>query len=308
MEWLGVWNCNSWWEFRPRKKIFSPPPRPQIARKHPPGPSPAPSWEPPPLLGFSIKKPIPCLPPASDCPFPSPRPEKIKNIQNVDPEFFGLGNFKFQSLKFGKNRSFCGISGIFLEISASEKNIFRTLHAPPFHTPTKCQPIIQQVRTMSFSENVHTVFASQAAWYRMENGPKSNNGKKLAKKKKMTLGPKWGENRPKQAKNGIWGHFSIFLPFLGHFFPISGRGSFSIFWPIFSHFWISARFPFYTRRPDSQHCLKWLVICDPRFESQIVIAVKSRDLEHLSEPPKRGQKTGAARKSSKSVENIFDTF
>ena len=30
------------------------------------------------------------------------------------------------------------------------------------------------------------------------------------------------------------------------------RARFSIFGPIFSHFWISARFPFCTRRPDSQ--------------------------------------------------------
>ena len=35
-----------------------------------------------------------------------------------------------------------------------------------------------------------TRVASQAAWYRMENGPKSKNGKKLAKKKKMALSPK----------------------------------------------------------------------------------------------------------------------
>ena len=28
----------------------------------------------------------------------------------------------------------------------------------------------------------HPLFASQVAWYRMENGPKSKNGKKLAKK------------------------------------------------------------------------------------------------------------------------------
>ena len=32
---------------------------------------------------------------------------------------------------------------------------------------------------------------------------------------------------------------------------------------------------------DGSHCLKSLVICDSRFESQIVIAIKSRDLEHL---------------------------
>ena len=43
--------------------------------------------------------------------------------------------------------------------------------------------------------------------------------------------------------------FSIFGPC---FFSISGRGPFSIFRPIFSHFRVSARFPFYTRRPDSQ--------------------------------------------------------
>ena len=56
----------------------------------------------------------------------------------------------------------------------------------------------------------------------------------------------------KRQNNGIWGHFSIFSPFLGHFSRISGRGPFSIFLPIFSHVWISAHFPFYTRRPDSQ--------------------------------------------------------
>ena len=72
-------------------------------------------------------------------------------------------------------------------------------------------------------------------WPKNRKWPSARNGEKMAQK--------W-------RKNGIWGHFSIFSPFLGHFFPISGRGPFSIFWPIFSHFWISARFPFYTRRPD----------------------------------------------------------
>ena len=81
----------------------------------------------------------------------------------------------------------------------------------------------------------------------MENGLKSKNGKKLAKKKKMALGPKWGQNGPKMAKKkGSGVIFLIFSAFLGHFFPISGRGPFSIVWPIFSHFWISARFPFST--------------------------------------------------------------
>ena len=86
-----------------------------------------------------------------------------------------------------------------------------------------------------------------------KTGRNPKMGKKLAKKKKMALSPKWGKNGPKMAKKWDLGSFFYFFaPFLGHFFPISGRRPFSIFWPIFSHFWISARFPFYTRRPDSQ--------------------------------------------------------
>ena len=69
----------------------------------------------------------------------------------------------------------------------------------------------------------------------------------------MALGPKWGKNGPEMAKKWDLGSFSIFFGhFWAIFFPISGRGPFSIFQPIFSHFWISARFPFYTRQPDSQ--------------------------------------------------------
>ena len=92
---------------------------------------------------------------------------------------------------------------------------------------------------------------SQAAWYRMENGPKSKNGKKLAKNRKWPSAQNGEKMAQKWRKNRKITPNPIFLPFLGHFFPISGRGPFSIFWPIFSHFWISARFPFYTRRPDS---------------------------------------------------------
>ena len=80
----------------------------------------------------------------------------------------------------------------------------------------------------------------------------------------MALGPTWGKNGPKMAKNGIWGHFSIFSPFLGHFFAISGRWPFSIFWPTFSHFGISARFPFYTRRPDSQPLFQKTPLSEPK--------------------------------------------
>ena len=92
-------------------------------------------------------------------------------------------------------------------------------------------------------------FASQAAWYRMENGPKSKNGKKLAKKKKMAeMGKRWPKNGEK----------------IGHFFP----SFFAIFGPFFPHFGPRAIFyflanffpfldfgpfsPFCTRRPDSQ--------------------------------------------------------
>ena len=40
---------------------------------------------------------------------------------------------------------------------------------------------------------------------------------------------------PKCRKNRIWGHFSSFSPFLGHFFRNS-RGPFSIFGKMFSYF------------------------------------------------------------------------
>ena len=62
----------------------------------------------------------------------------------MELQFFGLWIFNFRSLKFGKNRSFCGISRIFLQNSASEKYFSDSgklpFHAPPIHTPTKCRP------------------------------------------------------------------------------------------------------------------------------------------------------------------------
>ena len=60
----------------------------------------------------------------------------------------------------------------------------------------------------------------------------------------MALGPKWGKNGQKWLKNRKTTPNLIFSLFLGHFSPFLR--------PIFSHFWISARFPFYARRPDSQ--------------------------------------------------------
>ena len=62
-------------------------------------------------------------------------------------------------------------------------------------------------------------------WPKNGKWPSARNGEKMAQK--------W-------RKNGIWGHFSIFSLFLGHFFPISGRGPFSIFLANFFPFWISS--------------------------------------------------------------------
>ena len=52
----------------------------------------------------------------------------------------------------------------------------------------------------------------------------------------MALGPKWGKMAQKWRKNRKMTPNPNCSPFLGHFFPISGRGPFSIFSPIFSHF------------------------------------------------------------------------
>ena len=53
-----------------------------------------------------------------------------------------ISNFGAWNLKF--NRSFCGISRIFVESSASEKYFSDSgkwpFHTPPIHTPTKCRP------------------------------------------------------------------------------------------------------------------------------------------------------------------------
>ena len=56
---------------------------------------------------------------------------------------------------------------------------------------------------------------------------------------------------------------------------------------------------------EGSHCLKSLVICDSRFESQIAIAVKSRDLEHLGKQhggvPKGRRRGRAEKRLSKRV-------
>ena len=57
---------------------------------------------------------------------------------------------EFSKLKFEENRSFCGIPGIFLEISASEKYFSDPrkwpFHTPPIHTPNKCRPIFSPAK------------------------------------------------------------------------------------------------------------------------------------------------------------------
>ena len=64
---------SSLWAFRPRKKNLAPPP--PIPRRHPPGPSPPPLPETPPLAGTFNKKPNrPLLKPSP----PSPYPEQKK--------------------------------------------------------------------------------------------------------------------------------------------------------------------------------------------------------------------------------------
>ena len=113
------------------------------------------------------------------------------------------------------------------------------------------------VVAMSFAMKTYkfaSIFGSQAAWHRMENGPGPNaeNGETLADKLKMAHGPnreKWPEN------GGEKNYFISFSPLLGLFFPISGCGPLSFSQPILSHFWLSARSPFCTRRSDSQFYL-----------------------------------------------------
>ena len=86
-------------------------------------------------------------------------------------------------------------------------------------------------------------FASQATWYRMENGPKSKNGKNWPKNRKWPSARNGEKLAQKWRKHGIWGHFFYFcchfwaifslfwaeghFPFFGQFFPIFG------FWPVF---------------------------------------------------------------------------
>ena len=75
-----------------------------------------------------------------------------------------------------------------------------------------------------------TYIASQAAWYRVEH-------EKIGRNIEMAHGLKWEKCKHEV---GSGGHFSIFLPFWGHFVTISGCGPFSFllgqFYPFFSAF------------------------------------------------------------------------
>ena len=96
------------------------------------------------------------------------------------------------------------------------------------------------------------MLASQYAWHRMENGPKAENGLKIGRKKengpRPEIGKKWPKNGEKIQKSPQIPFFAIW----GHFFPCRAVGHFLFFGQNFSHFRLSARFPFYTRRPESQ--------------------------------------------------------
>ena len=77
----------SWWTFRPRKKIFSPPPPqiPQFAADTLPATLPL-SLLKTPLLGFSIQNRLP-PPPRLGLPLPPPRAEKNKKYPKCPPRY-----------------------------------------------------------------------------------------------------------------------------------------------------------------------------------------------------------------------------
>ena len=72
--------------------------------------------------------------------------------------------------------------------------------------------------------------ASQAAWYRMENGPKSKNAKKLAKNRKWPPARNGEKMAPKWQKKWGLGPFFNFFAIFGPFFPYFGpRAIFYLF-------------------------------------------------------------------------------
>ena len=61
----------------------------------------------------------------------------------MELDFFRALKFQISEPEIGKNCTFCGISGILLETEKYFSDSGRwPFHTPPFHTPTKCRPII----------------------------------------------------------------------------------------------------------------------------------------------------------------------
>ena len=81
-------------------------------------------------------------------------------------------------------------------------------------------------------------------------------GEKIGQKIENGHRPEMGKKWPKNGKKWDLGPFFYFFAIFGLFFPHFGPMAIFYFLPILSPFWISARFPFYTRRPDS---LRWSV-------------------------------------------------
>ena len=89
------------------------------------------------------------------------------------------------------------------------------------------------ISLLNHASNLETRVASQAAWYRMENGPKSKNGKKWPNNRKWPSARIWEKMAQKWRKKS---QNDPPNPIFGPFFPHFGPRAISIFGPIFSPF------------------------------------------------------------------------
>ena len=81
---------------------------------------------------------------------------------------------------------------------------------------------IEQSFIQTIRKQTDASVASQAAWYRMENGPKSKNGKKLAKKnRKWPLARNGEKNGPNGEKMGF-GVIGVIFLFFRQFWAAQG--------------------------------------------------------------------------------------
>ena len=83
--------------------------------------------------------------------------------------------------------------------------------------------------------------ASQAAWYRMESGPKSQSGTKIGQKIENGPRPEMGKKWP---RNGEKMGFGVTFLFFRHFFPCRAEGHFLFFGHYFPFLYFGP-FPFY---------------------------------------------------------------